>query len=141
MCFSLTAVVVEWLLRSLLVMVLTGVRSAPGRSSTPVNSDAAVSDDTTHSSSSSSATSSSYPSVVTPSLVSAVCSLLSNLLTLAPRDVSAAIRQHGILQALMQFVALLLLSECSCSAQYGPRACKTRFLCLHVTVIAKAFCF
>ena len=81
-----------------------------GRSSTPADSDAAVNDNTTHASSVTSSSSSSLPSssdhsVVTPSLVSAVCSLLYNLLALAPQDVSAAIRQHGTLHALMQSVS------------------------------------
>jgi len=88
------------------LLLATGVPLAVARSSTPVDSDAAINDDTTHMSSSSSSSSSSSTlsshSVVTPSLVSAVCSLLSNLLVLAPRDVSSAIRQHGILLALMQ---------------------------------------
>ena len=88
----------------LLMAVLAGVQSASGRSSTPADSDAAVIDDTTHTSTSSSSSlpTSTGDSVVTSSLLSAVSALLSNLLALAPRDVSAAVRQHGILQALMQ---------------------------------------
>jgi len=88
----------------LLLLLVTGAQLVMGRSSTPADSDAVINDDMTHmsSSSSSSSMSSSSHSVVTPSLVSAVSSLLSNLLALAPHDVSSAIRQHGILHALMQ---------------------------------------
>ena len=78
-----------------------GVQCVSGQSSTAFDSDAAAAanDDSVHSSSSS-----SRHSVVTPGLVSAVCSLLSNLLALAPQDVSTALRNHSVLHVLMQTV-------------------------------------
>ena len=95
-----------YLLTYLLVSLPGGLQSVSVDSSTTSDSDttgtaaAGVHYDTHHSSSSSS--SSSSDSVVTPGLVSAVCSLLSNLLALAPHDVSTALRSHAVLQALMK---------------------------------------
>jgi len=77
-------------------VITGGAGCVSGQSSMAFDSDAAADDDSVHSL--------SHLGVVTPRLVSAVCSLLSNLLALAPQDVSVALRNHSVLQVLMQTV-------------------------------------
>ncbi|XP_042549459.1 rotatin isoform X1 [Dipodomys spectabilis] len=52
------------------------------------------------------------PSLVTPSLLSAVCSLLDNLLVVAPRDTADALQQAGLPELLCSIVDVPLMEMC-----------------------------
>ncbi|XP_077983359.1 rotatin-like [Glandiceps talaboti] len=52
-----------------------------------------------------------YPSVVTPSLITTICQLLRNLLTLAPQDAVISIGKHNILRSLLRLLDIDLLES------------------------------